>query len=103
MIYRQVRVILLSCVFSLFGCRPDHATQPDKEIGLAALKDYCLGERLTIDDFDHARIYADSKYDVCVEYTTKPSVVPRHVLLLFFKDGRIVERQRDIQEDPALK
>lgn len=90
-------------MFCLSGCRNEHAVQPDKEIGLAALQDYCLGERLTVEDFGHARVYTDAKYDVCVEYITKPNVVPRHVLLLFIKDGRIVEKQRDIQDVSVLQ
>ena len=98
MICRQVAVVLLGCAIGLSGCRNDQAKQPEKEIGLAALREYCLGERLALNDFDQARIYADAKYDVCVEYVTISNVVPKHVLLLFFKDGRIVERQRDIQK-----
>lgn len=93
-------ILLLYCVFSMSGCKQDETTQSGGEIGFAALKDYCLSDRLTVDDFEQARIYAEAEYDVCIEYVTRSNVVPKHVLILFVKDGRIVERHRDIQNAP---
>lgn len=81
----------------LVACDGGHVDS--NELGLSALNDYCLYRGIKEDDFGQPRIYSDKRYDVVVEYTTKTNIAPRHVLLVYIKDGRIVERHSMIDED----
>ena len=66
-----------------------------------ALMEYCKAEVVSPADFDVPRIYKENNYDWCVEFMTKTNSSQNHVLLLYFKGDRIMERQRMIEVDEA--
>lgn len=89
--------IVAAPLILLFACSKGRVDSD--EIGLSALSQYCQYRELKQDDFAQPRIYSDSKYDVVIEYMTKTNVAPRHVLLVYIKDGRIVEQHSMIEDE----
>lgn len=73
---------------------------PNMAIAHDALKEYCKSQEIASDIFNAAHVYRETnEYDWCVEFITKTNSVRKHVLLLYFKGNRIVERHRLIEPE----
>ena len=72
------------------------------ELAQKVLIEYSNSESIGLDNFKDGIVYSDPNHDACVEYITKDYYKPKHILLLYFKEGKIVERHRNIEiEQPA--
>ena len=100
MVLNNTFCAILVC-FSAFqiACNPS-APPLDMALAEEALQTYCTDEGVSPDIFQEAKIYREKKYDWCVEFVTKTNAPRQHVLLLFFRGQRIVERHR--MRDPGL-
>jgi hypothetical protein len=72
---------------------------PNMLLAKEALQEYCKGEKIEPGSFNDAHVYREKKYDWCVEFITKTNIPQKHVLLLYFKNQRIVERHRILGPD----
>lgn len=95
---RMFCIILGALSFSQIACNRT-PLPPNMAIANEALNEYCKSENITSASFNEAHVYREAKYDWCVEFITKTNAAQKHVLLLFFKDQRIVERQRTLDRD----
>lgn len=85
-------VLISTSVFGIACSRT--ISPPNMLLAKEALQEYCRGEKIALDSFNDAHVYREKEYDWCVEFITKTNASPKHVLLLFFKNQRIVERHR---------
>jgi hypothetical protein len=96
----------LPCL-ALTGCAMLHLScdqppkAPNMELAKYALMEYCKAEVVSPADFYVPHVYKENNYDWCVEFVTKTNSPQNHVLLLYFKGDRIVERQRIIEVGEA--
>lgn len=95
----RVCVLWLWVIIMQLGCGK---TPPPLDMSIAdsALNEYCKSENLASCDFNSAHVYREQQYDWCVEYITKTNCPRKHVLLLFFKNNKIVENHRFIEPEP---
>lgn len=87
--------LLLMALLLLSSC--SRHRESGSELALSALTNHFSG--VSLDDFEQARIYNDKKYDIVIYYVTKSSVVPKRELILYIKDGRIIERHSMAEDD----
>jgi hypothetical protein len=74
---------------------------PNMAIAHDALKEYCKSQEIAVDIFTAPHVYRETnEYDWCVEFITKTNSARKHVLLLYFKENQIVERQRTLEPEP---
>jgi hypothetical protein len=59
------------------------------------LSEYCAQEKLVRTDFGGANVRPEDKYDWSIEYQS--STQPKHSLVLYFKDNKLVERHRLVE------
>lgn len=92
---RYSRLLMLAILWALASCTPQR--DYGSEIALSELTNHFRD--VPLNDFEQPKIYSDSKYDVVVSYETKTNVVPRHILILYIKDGRIVDIHSMVDDD----
>lgn len=91
---RHRPLLLLVSLLALASCAQKR--EYGEELALSALTNHFSD--VSLDDFEQPQIYNDSRYDIVVSYVTKTNVVPRHMLILYIKDGRIVERHSMVDD-----
>ena len=67
-----------------------------REVGFAALNEFCRREGLALSNFDQPQIYVGTQHDIVVSYTTKSNIAPRHQLRLVVKNGYVSEAPNTI-------
>ena len=88
-LYFGLVVLLLT---TALGCARKSTPSEAKRIGEKALEEYCAQEGLTRTDFGGENISPEEKYDWSIEYQSNGD--PKHVLVLYIKSGKIVDRHR---------
>lgn len=84
---RFPRLLGLAALLALTSCAPQR--EYGSEIALSELTNHFRD--VSLNDFEQPKIYNDRRYDAVVSYVTKTNVVPRHILILYIRDGRIVD------------
>lgn len=89
------QMMLVASVCIGFGCsnRMDYR-EAERQAELV-LSEYCTQEKLARTDFGAANVRPEDKYDWSIEYQSNTK--PKHSLVLYFKDNKLVERHRLVE------
>lgn len=96
MVLRQILIVSAALLLAMaFACSRKTDHREAEQLAEMALADYCIKEGLRRTDFGGASISPEEKYDWSAEYQS--STQPKHVLILYVKNGKIVERHRLVE------
>lgn len=96
MVLKSLQASLLAAMLCIaVGCskRMDH--REVERQAEQALSEYCAQEKLVRTDFGGANVRPENKYDWSIEYQS--STQPKHSLVLYFKNNKVVERHRLVE------
>jgi hypothetical protein len=88
-------IILVATVCIDIGCSNRMNHREAEREAEKALSEYCAQEKLVRTDFGGANVRPEDKYDWSIEYQS--STQPKHSLVLYFKDNKVVERHRLVE------
>lgn len=96
MVLKTIHFSLVALLLmAVTGCSRRSTPSEARLIGEKALKEYCVQEGLDRSDFGAENILPEEKYDWSIEYQSHGN--PKHVLILYIKNNKIVERHRMIE------
>jgi len=92
----RIVLILFVCLF-VTSCKKHISDNLDMSVVIDKLREYCQVEKLDIKDFQKEIISSDEKYDWCITFVTMPEQIPRHILLLYVVNNKVVKQRRMIE------
>ncbi len=91
----SIAIILVATVCIFFGCSKQMDHREAERQAEKILSEYCAQEKLVRTDFGGANVRPEDKYDWSIEYQS--STLPKHSLVLYFKNNKLVERHRLVE------